>query len=536
MRQQHRGKNGSPGLISAMSQSSFYPHAPSQVEFKQTHLSYVFLAGQYVYKVKKPVHFPFVDYSTLDGRLHFCREEVRLNRRLAPRVYLDVIPIIARGSQLTLGEGAEGGSDGEVVEYAVKMRRLPEAQMLDYLLAKGSVQREHIHAIAQKLVSFHRVASSDRASNYGTREAIKGQIQENLNEIEPFIGRTIHRKLFNDIKHYQEAFFSAQEGLFERRLRRDKVREGHGDLRAEHICMTDGIEIFDTIEFNEGFRYCDVASDIAFLTMDLDFQHAPELADELRDQYAAKTEDKDFKRLMPFYECHRACVRGKVDTLKSLEAEVPQEEREKALARGQRYFRLAYRYARPVNRPALIIVCGMIATGKSTLAKMLEDTTGFRLKSSDIVRKEFARASPQERFRESYGQGIYSRSFSDKTYAALVDEARKALSEGRGIIVDASFKDARHRELFLKEAESKNIPILFVECQAGEDEIFRRLKAREHEEDQVSDATWEVYLQQRGEFAPLNDIPDQCHLTFDGTMPEDLLSRIPNLLSTNGTY
>ncbi|HXV80574.1 MAG TPA: hypothetical protein VEG60_11905, partial [Candidatus Binatia bacterium] len=146
MRQQHRGKNGSPGLISAMSQSSFYPHAPSQVEFKQTHLSYVFLAGQYVYKVKKPVHFPFVDYSTLDGRLHFCREEVRLNRRLAPRVYLDVIPIIARGSQLTLGEGAEGGSDGEVVEYAVKMRRLPEAQMLDYLLAKGSVQREHIHA------------------------------------------------------------------------------------------------------------------------------------------------------------------------------------------------------------------------------------------------------------------------------------------------------------------------------------------------------------------------------------------------------
>ncbi len=523
-------QQGSSDLISAMSQPSFYPHNPVRVEFQQTHISYVFLAGQYVYKVKKPVIFPFLDYSTVDHRLHFCREEVRLNRRLAPRVYLDVVAIFVRENQLILGE-SRTPAHGEIVEYAVKMRRLPEGRMLDRLLGEGSVDRKDICAIAQKLASFHQAASSDRASSYGTSQAIKKQVEENLAEVRQFIGQTIHPKLFNEIKRYKEDFLSVHHDLFDKRLRQSKVREGHGDLRAEHVCMTDEIEIFDTIEFNEGFRYGDVASDIAFLMMDLDFHHAPTLADDLGDKYGAQTEDGDFKQLVPFYECYRACVRGKVDTLKSFETEVPPEERQKAFFRGQRYFRLAYRYARPVNRVALIIVCGMIATGKSTLAKMLEDTTGFRLKNSDVVRKELARALPQQRFRESYGDGIYNRSFTDKTYAVLLEDARKSLSEGRGVIVDASFKEAQHREFFLKEAENENIPILFVECQAGEDEIFRRLKAREKQEDQVSDATWEVYVRQRGEFDPLTDVPDRCHLTFDGTTePEELLSRIQNLL------
>ena len=531
MDSQYQSGTKPPDIVPAMLQRSFYPHQPPRVELKQTHISYVFLAGQYVYKVKKPLAFPFLNYSMLADRLHFCREEVRLNRRLAPAVYLDVLPILVRGNQLTLGEGTTPPGS-EVVEYAVKMRRLPEAQMLDRLIAEGSVKREQIRAIARKLASFHQVASVERSSEHGTWQAIQSQTGKNLNEIEPFSGRTIHPKLFEKIKRYNDGFLSANKELIERRLRDHKVCEGHGDLRAEHVCMTDDIDIFDCIEFNEAFRYCDVASEIAFLTMDLDFLHARELSDQLRDDYADRTEDEDLKQLVSFYKCYRACVRGKVDTLKSLDQEVPQKERQKASSRARRYFRLAHRYARPEIRSGLILVCGMIATGKSTLAGMLEDVTGFRLKSSDIVRKGLAQAAPQRRFSDDYGKGIYGSAFSDRTYDALLGDAQKILSEGKGIIIDASFKDAKHRLSFLKEAESRNVPILFVECQAGQDEIFRRLKARQKQTDQPSDATWETYLQQRREYTPLTDVPDPFHLRFDGaTEFEDLVARIQDLFA-----
>ena len=258
-----RGK--SPPLIEAMAHPEFYPNYPANVELRQTHISYVILAGEYVYKVKKPVHFPFLDYSTLNKRYHFCLEELRLNRRLAPRVYLEVVPIMQLEGKYALGEQLMIGGRWILAEYAVKMRRLPEEQMLDTLVRQGRIGNKEIHAVAEKLASFHLAAATDRAYMFGTPESIWRRFANNIIEAERFIGQTITPKEYRSIQEFGRCFLTENRDLLKVRLREERIREGHGDLRAEHICLTSDIAVFDCIEFDERLRYCDVASEIAFL-------------------------------------------------------------------------------------------------------------------------------------------------------------------------------------------------------------------------------------------------------------------------------
>jgi uncharacterized protein len=504
-----------PPLISALIKADFYPHRPSQVELKQTHISYVLLAGEYVYKVKKPVRFAFLDYSTLEKRLHFCHEEVRLNRRLAPKVYLGVVAVYRTGEHFVLGDGSAPPQDSTVVEHAVKMHRLPEDRMLNHLLVERTVTPEEIRAIARKLVSFHLSAATERAPVYGAPEAVRRQVTDNFEETRQFIGQTISDRLFNRIQEDSLGFLREHAELLKSRVREGKVREGHGDLRAESICLTDEITIFDCIEFDERLRYCDVASEIAFLAMDLDFLNAPEFSEQLIAEYTTTARDEALSLLLPFYKCYRAYVRGKVESLKGQEQEVPELERERALARAQRYFRLAYRYCRGTPKPAMLITCGLVATGKSTVARMLGDLTGFQVLSSDVVRKGLAHVSPTERAAEGYRKKIYSDSFTRLTYQALLEKAEQCLKAGKGVIVDATFGDRQHRRLFLNRAADIGTRIFFIECRAPEEEIFRRLKEREQRVDEISDATWQIYLRQRDQFAPLVEIPDRLHLTVN---------------------
>lgn len=520
-----------PPLIAAMTQAEFYPHRPAQVELRQTHISYVFLAGEYVYKVKKPVHFVFLDYSTLDKRHHFCQEEVRLNRRLSPTVYLGVVPVVQREGGFALGEGAVAAGKWTVAEYVVKMHRLPEEQMLDRLLSEGRVGKEAIHAVAKKLVSFHLAAATDRAAVYGAPEVVWQALADNFQETERFISQTISEKEFNSIQEYSRRFLAAHRELLKARVREERVREGHGDLRAEHICLTDDIAVFDCVEFNERLRYCDVTSEVAFLAMDLDFLGASLLSEELAAAYGVMAQDEMFSLLLPFYKCYRAHVRGKVESLKSQEKEVPEVEREKARTQAHRYFRLAYRYAKGAPAPALVIVCGLAGTGKSTAARMLGDHTGFQVFNSDAVRKRLARIPPTARVAQEYCTGIYSDNFTRLTYGTLLVEAERCLKAGKGVIIDATFKDPEHRRLFLNLAAGVGVPVLFVECQAAEEEVCHRLKEREQRPEEVSDATWEVYLRQREEFIPLSKIPDHCHLTVNAaTDLEDALAKVEEFL------
>ena len=502
-------------LIAAMSKGEFYPHHPSRVELRQTHISYVFLAGPYVYKIKKPLRLPFLDYSTLAQRHHFCQEEIRLNRRLAPATYLGVVAIRREGECFSLAESSS--PDGRIVEYAVKMNRLPEDRMLSFRIEGDSVEPDHIRAIAKKLASFHETASVEKAEALGSPQAISAKILANFQETGRFINRTIGPQTFEKIRAYSEAFLRENFDLLRSRVLEGRVCEGHGDLRAEHVCLLNDIIIFDCIEFDEGLRYGDIASEIGFLSMDLDFLGARALAADLEEVYASLAQDPALRSpLLPFYKCYRAYVRGKVESLKSDEQEVPNEERRKASTEAQRYFCLSSRYARGKSQPTLLlVVCGMVGTGKSTVARLLSDLSGFPVLNSDRIRKELVAPASGKRSREDYGQGIYSQEFNELTYQALLDQAERHLAGGRGVIVDATFKKSKHRSLFINRAANLGVPAFFIECKTDEESVKRRLNDRANSPAEISDATWEIYQRMRAEFEPLCEIPEQRHFRVD---------------------
>ncbi len=523
-------KGSKSRLVEAMMRPEFYPHRPAQVELKQTHMSYVFLAGEYVYKVKKPVHFDFADCSTLSVRYELCCEEVRLNRRLAPEVYLGVVPIVRDGRRFLLGDVSRS-FDHRAQEYAVKMRRLPEDRMLDRLVRAGEVNGAVIDALAKRLADFHRGASTAQGGRYGSATSVWRLVLGNFDECERFAGYTVTDRQFAAIRDYLKRFIAAHWGVLNDRVGQGHVRDGHGDLRCEHICMINGVQIFDCLEFSERLRCVDVASDIAFLAMDLDSLDAALLADELVHAYAEATADETLPVLANFYKCHRACVRGKVESLKSLEDEVPSPERDQARDHARANFSLASSYALR-GRPALVVVCGLAGTGKSTVSRMLQCRTGFEMLNSDRIRKHLAGVPEALHRSASYGAGIYSPDFDRLTYHALFAKADGHLRDGCGVIIDATFKRPEDRGAALAAACQLGMPVLLVECQADQSEVLRRLRERTGSGSGPSDATEEVYLRQGTEFVPLNELSARQHLVVDTTEgAERILACIETSLS-----
>ncbi len=524
-------RTGLPEVIEAMTRPELYTPRPAGVELRQTHISYVFLAGDFVYKVKKPVSFTFLDSSTLAARYHFCREEVRLNRRLAPDIYLGVFPVFQQGKRFVLGPEAHA-FDPCAIEYFVRMRRLPEDRMLDRLALQGRADPDTIATIVRRLAAFHATASSELALTYGSADAVRRMVMENLAECRGLTGYTIPAGEFSVIERFIDAFVEAHRTLMDDRALGGLVREGHGDLRCEHICLADGIEIFDCVEFSEQLRYGDVASEIAFLAMDLERLGAQALAERLVSYYGELTGDDDLAIMVRFYKCYRALVRGKVESLASMEAEMDKGAKERARQSGAACFGLAARYARRES-PAVIAVCGCSGTGKSTVARMLGKRLGFRVLSSDRIRKRLAHIAETERARADYTAGIYSRAFTRSTYEALVTEAQMTVGAGCGVILDATFKSCAQRHAVLEMAARAGVPVLFVECIAEETEVLRRLRERQNRTGEVSDATVEVYLRQRAEFPRLTEVPGRSRITVDTTQPANAaLERIESALKS----
>ena len=524
---------GLPRLVDAMMRPDFYPDSPARVELKQTHISYVFVAGDSVYKIKKPVHFPFLDCSNLADRFRYCCEEVRLNARLSPRVYRGVFAILKRGDSFALGPKVDAELP-EAVEYAVKMRRLPEELMLDRLLAAGQVDSDKIRAIAGRIAAFHASAPSNRGWSYGSAAAIWRSLIEEITQNEAFIGHTLRQFQFAAIDTFCRGFITAHWRVLNDRAIEGHVREGHGDLRAEHICLLNSenneIDVIDCVEFSERLRYGDVASEVAFLAMDLDRLGAPILADKLVEDYAEITGDEDLAVFVPFYKCYRAIVRGKVESLRSLEREIGDAERERARQLASSYFALAWRYARGAS-PSLIVMCGLSGSGKSTVSRMLQHRKGFRAINSDRVRKRLASIPPHEHVRTDYGANIYSERFTKLSYDAMLAEADSLLKEGCGAILDATFKAGVDRQLALALAARRGVPVLFVECVVSPDEAIRRLTERASKEGEVSDATPKVYKKQRAEFEPIREIPPRNYLRIDTTRQgEHLIAEIEDAL------
>lgn len=522
-----------PDLLTVLARPESYPHRPAHVEIIQTHISAVFLAGDLVYKLKKPVRFSFLDYSTRERRRYYCHEEVRLNRRLAPTVYLGVVPLVYASNTYWVQDRPARG-EVAIVDHLVKMRRLPADRTLVALIAAGRCTADEMRALAERLVSFHRSATTRTASRYGSPEAVWQTIAENFRDTAPFLGETISSAQDERIQSFSQHFFAEHQQLLRARARSGRVRDGHGDLRCEHVYFLDeGITIVDCIEFSPRLRTCDVASEIAFLAMDLELQGAPQLAAELVQHYAAEANDGALFHLLPFYQCYRAYVRGKVASLRSREPEVPCAEQKRARVHARQAFCLAYRYACGSPPPALLVVCGRIGTGKSTMARYLNGLTGFPVLNSDVVRKQLAGLSPTTRMRAEYRAGIYTEAFTQQTYLTLAQQAAAALRAGQGVIVDATCKRREDRRRFLELSARFGTPVLFIECQASAATVEQRLRAREQETASVSDATWSTAQRAQGDFSPFDDIPEHLHLainTEDDAAVQDALMQVDEWL------
>jgi predicted kinase len=358
---------------------------------------------------------------------------------------------------------------------------------------------------------------------------------EDIAQNETFIDHTLRKEQFTAIDAFCRTFITAHWRSLNDRALGGRVREGHGDLRAEHVCLLNTekneIDVIDCVEFSERLRYGDVASEIGFLAMDFDRLGAPGLADALVEAYAQIAGDEELAVLVPFYKCYRACVRGKVESLRSLEREVDADERERARQFASSYYALAWRYAHGAS-PSLIIVCGLSGSGKSTVARMLQHRKGFKAINSDRVRKRLASVVPHEHVRTGYGANIYSDRFTKITYDAMLAEAERLLEDGCGVILDATFKESADRQLALALAARRAVPVLFVECVVSEDEAIRRLERRGSIQGEVSDATPEVHRMQRAEFEPIREIPSRNHLRMDtARQREQLVGEIEEALA-----
>jgi uncharacterized protein len=330
-----------PPVIQFLLAPAAYPHPVGVVELVQTHISFVLLAGDYVYKIKKPVDFGFLDFTSLEKRRYFCQQELILNRRLCPSIYLDVVAITRNGHNAFALAGC-----GLPVEYAVKMVRMPEESMMVKVIGRGELTRAHLDRIIGVLEPFYQSARSGaEISSFGSAEAVGRNVFENLRQVEPFLGcQALSAGEHQVLVDYAGDFLSRQE-IFLQRMAAGRIRDCHGDLYSANICLADQVYIFDCIEFNDRFRYCDVASDVAFLAMDLDFHGLDELSAYFIDRFVADTADASLAKVLRFYKCYRATVRGKVGLLTGHEPEVGQRARQEALARAERYFTLALRYA-----------------------------------------------------------------------------------------------------------------------------------------------------------------------------------------------
>jgi aminoglycoside phosphotransferase family enzyme len=328
-----------PELIQALLDPKAYPDPPQKVDLVQTSISYVFLADDFVYKIKKPVDFGFLDFTTLEKRRFYCQKEIELNRRLCPDAYLGVLPVTSDNGHISID------GKGEVEEYAVKMRLLPQEAMMDALLPVNRVTAEMLARVAVKLAEFHRKAETGGdVTKFGGIDTVIQNIEENSTQTQKYIGTIVSADIYRRIKEYNEHFIETNRALFDKRVADGRIRDCHGDLHAAHICFTNGICIYDCIEFNDRFRYCDVASEVAFLAMDLDHYGQPDLSAGFINAYVEESGDEELKLLLDFYKSYRAYVRAKVACFQYDDPYTSAEERGKIASTARSYFDLAESY------------------------------------------------------------------------------------------------------------------------------------------------------------------------------------------------
>lgn len=523
------GTNMNPTITEQLCASGF-----SLVE---THISHVLLRGSDVYKVKRPVALGFLDFSTLALREAACLAEVELNCRLSADVYLGVVAVV-RGpaGELVFVErdALREGSTGQVLEWAVHMRRLDDRRRADSLLTAGVLGVRDVEAIASTIAAFHRVAeTSSTIAQFGSPEAIAHNVRENFAQIDEHVADYLTADEQVQLSAYQTAYLRDEGELLRERARGGFVRDGHGDLRLEHCYLRDdgAYSIIDCIEFNERFRYGDVCADLAFLAMDLRFHGRPELADSFVAAYARASSDYGVYAVLDFYQSYRATVRAKVSTFLANDEDVSEATRTRAQHEARRYFLLAIAGGRgPVRPPQLIVVFGLIASGKSTLAAALAERLGAAQLSADHTRKELLGVPPEQPQRDAAFRGGYASAVTDAVYATLFSRAAQVLRAGRSVVLDATFRSRQHREQARELACSWTADLLFVECHCDRAMAMERLRARARGAS-VSDGREEIYDGFAASFDATSEL-SPAPLRLDTTQPlEASLAHVCGVLS-----
>jgi aminoglycoside phosphotransferase family enzyme/predicted kinase len=496
------------------------PPGKAPTECRETHISWVFLTDSEAWKVKKPVDLGFLDFRTLASRKAACEAEVNLNARLAPGVYLGVFPI-RRGA-----DGAHHAAlgEGEIVDWAVRMKRLPDARRADILLSRGHLEPAVVDRLAVHIARFHEKANcSPEIERYGAPASVEESVRENFSQTRAAIGNYLSAKQALEIERWQTDFLLDHASLFEERARAGRVRDGHGDLRLEHVYVGPGDEftVLDCIEFNERFRFADVCSDLAFLSMDLAWNHRVDLAERLLARYAREANDHDLYSVVDFYESYRAYVRGKISTMLAEEASVPEEVRARAAHEARRYFLLALSAdRRSLLAPSLVAVGGWIASGKSTVADWLSAELGAPIVDADRTRKHMLGMRATDHAEDDAWKGAYDPSFTEDVYAEVLRRASVVLASGRPVIVDASFRSVHLRQATRSLAEKHGVPFQFIECRATADTCRARLAERARGET-VSDGRLAVFDQFSSRFEPVTDLPPAQHVVIDTEQPPE---------------
>ncbi|HUK13657.1 MAG TPA: AAA family ATPase [Thermoanaerobaculaceae bacterium] len=509
-------------LVEQLSDPAFYPEPTQSVEVIQTHISTIYLTDHLAYKVKKPVDFGFLDYTTLEKRRTMCEREVTLNRRLCPDTYLGVVEIREHDGTLAIG------GPGEVVEVAVKMKRLPQRRMLREVLRRGQGHSAFFQQIARILADFHAHAETGpQISAMKDLDGVKLNCDENFAQTEKYVGTLISVRTFEFVRTATELFFKRHAELFHHRAATSRVRDGHGDVHLDSICVTDPIRIFDCIEFNERFRIQDVAEEVAFLAMDLEFHGYTPFARAFVDAYVEASGDRHLFKLLDFYKAYRAYVRAKVHSFQADDPGIAAEQREQVRSIATRYYELAARYAASFNPQRLYVSCGVMGSGKSTLARTLGERYALKVIRSDVVRKELLGLPPDARRHVGWDQAEYSPAVTERTYGEMLERAEKLIEVGQSVVLDGCYAKGAQRHAVVKLARRLKVPMLLLECRASEEVIRERLERRSAKNGSVSDGRWEIYHQQVKEFEAPEEIPGDSRVVLDRSKPiEELMDEL----------
>jgi uncharacterized protein len=514
-------------ILKTLLKPDAYPEKPSKVELIQTHVSWIFLTDSHAYKIKKPVDFGFLNFSTIDRRRFYCNEELKYNRRLCPDIYETVVEL----HQNT--DGAAFFGNGPVIDYAVKMKRLPAKFMLSHLVENNLVTFEEMRLVAKKIADFHlSTATSPLVSEFGTLDRILFNWKENFDQTEELDSNCLSQVDRNIIQNWVFDFTKNNTDLFQDRVNKGFIRECDGDLHLDNICINEGkVYIFDCIEFNERFRNCDTVSDIAFLLMDLDYHSRHDLSNEVLTSYKEFTGDLKLTELLTFYKIYRAFIRGKVESFRLNDHDLDVKEINRITLKSAMYFRLARGYIeRQSFGLTLYIFCGLMGSGKSSLADQLGFELGISCYNSDVIRKSIFSNSPEA---TTFEDGIYSQDHNTITYNQLLKLAENELKKNSSVIIDASFIKLSDRIKFAELAKQHFARFVILNVSCSEQENRKRLNERALRGNSISDGREELLPFQINAYEPPSENEGEVIHVFTNKPVIKLINLIYNRLHSH---